>query len=78
MNLQQAYFITEVLAGIAFIVSIVFVALQLRQNSYLLRKSMAHQRHQRIGLLHETLRSNNDFRAFHRRIDTDWQNFNEV
>ena len=77
MTLQEAYFITEIVVGVAVILSIIFVALELRQNSYLLRKSMADQRHQRIGWLHETLCTNNDFRAFHRRIDIDWENFNE-
>ena len=51
MTLQEAYFITEIVVGIAVIVSIIFVALELRQNSYLLRKSMSDQQHQRIGWL---------------------------
>lgn len=77
MTLQEAYFITEIVVGIAIIASIAFVALELRQNSYLLRKSMSDQQHQRIGWLFETLCTDNDFRAFHRRIDTDWENFND-
>ena len=77
MTLEQSYYITEIGVGIGFIISIVFLAVQMRQNSYLLRQSMADQRRQRISWLHETLCTNNDFRAFHRRIDTDWENFNE-
>ena len=77
MTLEQTYFITQIVVGIGFIISIGFLALQLRQNSFLLRNSMADQRRQRIGWIHETLCTDNDFRVFHRRIDTDWDNFNE-
>ena len=77
MPLQEIYFITEILVGIGFIISIVFLAVQMRQNSFLLRNSMAVQARQRTYWLNETLCTNNDFRAFHRRIDTDWENFNE-
>ena len=77
MPLQEIYLITEILVGIGFVISIVFLAVQMRQNSYLLRQSMADQRRERIGWLHKTLCTDNDFRTFHRRIDTDWENFNE-
>ena len=62
---------------IGSIVPTVILAVQVRQNSFLLRNSMADQRRQRIGWIHETLCTDNDFRVFHRRIDTDWENFNE-
>ena len=77
MPLQEIYLITQILVGIGFIISIVFLAVQMRQNSFLLRNSMAVQARQRTYWLNETLCTNNDFRAFHRRIDTDWENFNE-
>ena len=77
MTLEQFYYITEIGVGLGRIISIVFLAVQMRQNSYLLRQSMADQRRQRTGWLFETLCTDNDFRAFHRRIDTDWENFNE-
>ena len=77
MPLQEIYLITEILVGFGFIISIVFLAVQMRQNSFLLRNSMAVQARQRTYWLNETLCTDNDFRAFHRRIDTDWENFNE-
>ena len=46
MILEQAYFITQILVGIGFIISIGFLAVQMRQNSYLLRKTMADGRRQ--------------------------------
>ena len=51
MNLEEVYFLTQIGVGIAIIVSIIFVALELKQNSYLLRKSMADNRVQRINWL---------------------------
>tara|TARA_B100001250_G_scaffold93059_1_gene77502 strand:- start:335 stop:844 length:510 start_codon:yes stop_codon:yes gene_type:complete len=77
MNLEEIYFITQIGVGIAIIVSIGFVVLEMRQNSFLLRKSMADNRLQRVNWLFETLSTDNDFRDFHRRIDTDYKNFTE-
>ena len=77
MTLEQAYFITQILVGIGFIVSIVFLAVQMRQNSYLLRKSMAVQRAQRINWFSETGCTDSDFREFNRRIDTEYITFDE-
>ena len=77
MTLQEAYFVTEIVVGIAIIASIAFVALELKQNSFLLRKSMADQRTQKSNWLFETLCTNNDFRNVHRRVETDYENFTE-
>ena len=77
MNLEEIYFITQIGVGIAIILSIGFVVLEMRQNSFLLRKSMADNRLQRVNWLFETLSTDNDFRDFHRRIDTDYKNFTE-
>ena len=75
MTLQEAYFVTEIVVGIAIIASIAFVALELRQNSYLLRKSMAVQRSERINWFAETSCTDGDFREFERRIDTEYTTF---
>tara|TARA_Y100000739_G_scaffold188872_1_gene168207 strand:- start:304 stop:813 length:510 start_codon:yes stop_codon:yes gene_type:complete len=77
MNLEEIYFISQIAVGVAIIFSILFVAIELRQNSYLLKKSMADVRAQRVNWLFETLCVDNDFRDFHRRIDTDFENFDE-
>mgnify|MGYP001217725602 FL=1 len=77
MTLEQAYFTTEILVGIGFIISIVFLAVQMRQNSYLLRQSMADQRRNRVSWLHETIVTDNDFRAFQLRIEKEYDTFNE-
>ena len=77
MTLEQTYYITQIVVGIGFIVSILFLAVQMRQNSYLLRQSMADQRRDRVGWLQETLVIDNEFRAFQLRIDREYQKFNE-
>tara|TARA_Y100001970_G_scaffold244375_1_gene310455 strand:- start:575 stop:1072 length:498 start_codon:yes stop_codon:yes gene_type:complete len=77
MTLEQAYFTTEILVGIGFIVSIAFLAIQMRQNSYLLRQSMADQRRNRVSWLHETIVTDNDFRTFQLRIENEYDTFNE-
>ena len=77
MTLEQSYYIMEIGVGIGFIISIVFLAVQMRQNSYLLRQSMADQRRERVGWLHQTLCTNNEFRAFQLRIDKEYSTFDE-
>ncbi len=76
MTLEQTYYITEILVGIGFIVSIGFLALQMRQNSYILRKQMADQRTQRTNWMAETIVTDPDFRDFERRINKDYDTFN--
>ena len=76
MTLEQTYFITQILVGIGFIVSIFFLAVQMRQNSYLLRQTMADGRRQRTNFLAETIVTDPDFRDFERRINKDYDTFN--
>ena len=77
MTLEQVYFITQIGVGIGFIISIVFLAVQVRQNTYLLRKSMADQREERINWFFETSCTNNEFRHFQSRINTEWEQFDD-
>ena len=76
MSLEQTYYITQIIVGIGFILSIVFLAVQMRQNSYLLRKTMADGRRQRTNFLAETIVTDPDFRDFERRINKDYNTFN--
>ena len=39
MPLQEMYYIAEMIVGVAVIISIVFVAVELRQNTYINRRS---------------------------------------
>ena len=62
MPLQEIYYIAEMMVGVAVIISIVFVAIELRQNTYLTRKSMADDREHRVNWLMETITTDEDFR----------------
>ncbi len=77
MSLQEIYFIAEIVVGIAMMISIVIVAIELRQNTYIVRASMADQRQQRVNWLFKTLCTDNDFRIFHKRIDSEWDQMND-
>ena len=77
MPLEQVYFVTEIVVGIAFVISIIFLALQVRQNSTFLRYSMSQDRRINENWLFETLCTDNNFRAFHSRIMTDYENFTQ-
>ena len=67
MSLQEIYYIAEMIVGLAVIISIVFVAIELRQNTYLTRKSMADQREDRMGWLNQALLLDDEFRTFQQK-----------
>ena len=77
MPLQELYYIAEMVVGLAVIISIVFVAIELRQNTRMMRKSTADQRRQHFNWVYETTVTDNDVRAFQLRIDRDWDQLNE-
>ena len=49
MSLQEIYYVAEIVVGLTVIISIVFVAIELKQHTYMLRRSMADQREERIN-----------------------------
>lgn len=75
MPLEKLYYITEICVGIAFVISILFLAMQIRQNSTLLRHSMSLTRRSNESWLMTTICTNDDFRKFHSRILSDYENF---
>ena len=77
MLLQEMYYVAEMLVGVAVIISIIFVAIELRQYTYLMRATMADQRKQNVNWFFEQLVADVEFRNFHRRIDAEWNEFNE-
>ena len=64
MNLEEIYFLTQIGVGVAVIISIIFVGLELRQNSFLMRKSMGDTRKERVNWLFEQLTIDEEFRTF--------------
>jgi hypothetical protein len=75
MPLEKVYYITEICVGIAFVISILFLAMQIRQNSTLLRHSMSLSRRSNENWLFRTICTDDDFRNFQSRILTDYENF---
>ena len=77
MPLQEIYYIAEMIVGVAVIIQIVFVAIELRQNTYMMRKSQGDQRRQHFNWLYDTLITDENFRQFHQRIDDAYQDMND-
>ena len=78
MSLQEIYYVAEMVVGLAVIISIIFVAIELRQNTYLLRKSMRDEREQRSNWLMETICTDADFREFMMRVGDDFAKMEDV
>ena len=74
--MQKIYYIAEIVVGVAIITPIVFVANELRQNTYVVRNSMGDQREERINRFHKTMLIDEDFRKFVHRMVTDFDNLN--
>tara|TARA_B100000945_G_C20230090_1_gene524880 strand:- start:28 stop:615 length:588 start_codon:yes stop_codon:yes gene_type:complete len=72
MPLQEMYYIAEMVVGLAVIISIVFVAIELRQNTYLLRRSMQDERQRRQNWYLETICTDTSFREFVLRVGDDY------
>ena len=77
MPLQEMYYIAEMVVGVAVIISIVFVAIELRQNTYMLRRSMADRREDRINWFFRTMSTDNDFRKFQFKMQAQWNELSE-
>ena len=77
MPLQEIYYIAEMVVGVAVIISIVFVAIELRQNTRIMKRDMAADRKQRMNWLLETGCTDSDFRAFHRKVDTEFDSLDD-
>ena len=77
MPLQEIYYIAEMVVGVAVIISIIFVAIELRQNTYMLRKSQADQRRQHFNWIYEANCLDGEFRQWHRKLDTDWRDLTD-
>ena len=75
MSLETLYHITEICVGLAFVISILFLAMQIRQNSTLLRHSMTTRRRSTSAWMMRAIATDADFREFHRRIEMDYENF---
>ena len=77
MALENLYYVTEICVGIGFVISIVFLALQIRQNSTLLRHTMTLTRRSTSAWMMRTICTDSDFREFHSRIASEYENFSE-
>ena len=77
MPLQEMYYIAEMVVGVAVIVSIIFVAVELRQNTYMTKKSSADQREARYDWLHRSLILDDEFFEFQQRVVFSWDSLED-
>tara|TARA_E500000331_G_scaffold71603_1_gene66328 strand:- start:2429 stop:2923 length:495 start_codon:yes stop_codon:yes gene_type:complete len=77
MSIEKLYFISQIIVAVGFVISLIFVGFQVRQNTALLRQSMAAERLRANDFLLERLMTDADFRNFHYRAATEPEKFNE-
>ena len=77
MSIEKLYFISQIIVAVGFVISLIFVGFQVRQNTALLRQSMAAERLRANDFLLECLMTDSDFRHFHYRAATELEKFNE-
>ena len=72
MSLLEIYYVAEMGVGLAVIISIIFLAIELRQNTYAAKKFNAEQRETRLEWLYQNLIFNEEFRGFQQKTANNW------
>jgi len=78
MTLEQVYFVTQIVAAIVLIASIFFLALQVRQNSKLLARSMNEDNWNSQNALWDQIAFNREFAELHMKIGNDYDSLDDV
>ena len=77
MSLEKVYFISQIIVAVGFVISLIFVGLQVRQNTALLRQSMSAERLRAGDFLLERLVTDAEFRDFYYRGVTEPEKYSE-
>ena len=78
MTLEQGYFITQIIAGIILIASILFLALQVKQNAKMLERIMNEDHRNAENFLFDQISTDRDFASFHLKIATEYDALDSI
>jgi hypothetical protein len=78
MTLEQGYFVTQIIGGIVLILSIMFLALQVRQNSKMIERSMTDDHRTSWHWTYDEVARSREFAQFHMNIGANWDNLDEI
>ncbi len=78
MTLEQAYFVSQIVAAVVLVASIIFLALQVRQNSKVLERSMMEDHRASQNSVIEEIFKNREFAEFHMRAGENYDALDEI
>ncbi len=78
MTLEQVYFISQITAAVVLIASIIFLALQVRQNSKVIQRSMMEDHRTAQNTVAQKVFEDRDFAEFHMRSREAYDELDEV
>lgn len=78
MTLEQLYFVSQITAATAVVASIVFLALQVRQNSRLQERMMMEEFRINSSAIMDEIVRDRDFAALHMRIASDYDSLDVI
>ena len=78
MTLEQVYFISQITAAVVLIASIIFLALQVRQNSNVIQRSMMEDHRTAQNTVALKVFEDREFAEFHMRSRDDYDELDEV
>ena len=78
MALEQAYYISQITAVIVLIISIVFLALQVRQNTKMMQRSMIDDWHMNQNAVNEDIYRSREIADLHMKIGTDYDGLDDI
>ena len=78
MTLEQTYYISQIAAGIVLIASILFLAVQIRQNSRMIERVMTEDHNLAWRWTYQQVALSREFAAFHKQIGDDYDQLDEI
>ncbi len=78
MTLEQVYYISQITAAVVLIASIIFLALQVRQNSNVIQRSMMEDHRMAQSTVAQNVFEDREFAEFHMRSREEYDELDEV
>ncbi len=78
MTLEQGYFITQIAAGVILVASVIFLAIQVRQNTTMLNQMVREEFRVASNSLFEEVAKNPEFAHLHKKIGDSYESLNDL
>ena len=78
MTLEQVYYLSQIVAAVVLVASIIFLALQVRQNSKVIERSMMEDHRTAQNVVAQKVFEDREFADFHMRLRDEYEELDDV